>query len=759
MNPTLLLAGGLGILWIANVQGQTPTSYTGASNGVWNSAGNWTPSGVPTAASEVGVTNGTRVYIKTTTAALASNVTIGGSSGTSAIRIDSATTNSLTVGGNITLASGAGHGSLEIGENNGGKASLTLNGGTGSILNGGGGGNANIDIYNHVGTLGLSSANADNLQINVGGSASLTIGTNQTWNVGNAYIGKNSANAAYAMTVEGIFNASRLDVGAGAAAGTNSARLIFNSGTIGASLIQRTGTMDSEFIWNEGRIYKEGANVTVGGTANILTIRLAGTGEHVFEATAGKTNTVNTFAVLADKSGEAGTLTKRGAGTLLFLGTHTYTGLTKVESGRLVISNAIFLCTVETNSTVLAFTNALSNGVYAILSGPVSPTSIASNSVVASIPSGSSAVLLNEPNLRLKVATSATVLFDTVNPTITYNGSPQAITASTTPPNLTCQITYNGSVNPPSSAGTYRVTATVTDPSYAGSASTTLTILRGTPTIISNPVASAITFGQSLSDSVLSGGEANVPGEFRFKTPLPNITSAGNNSVIVRFYPTDSSNYEVVTPINLSVQVSKATPTITTYPTASPITFGQALSDSVLSGGEASIGGGFSFVSPTMQPPEGTSNQLVRFTPEANMASNYNPVDFDVTLTVSAAAGFNLNTWLSGQTMSPTVLGTLAIGGASSASANDGEKPRVSIAGGELVLSAIVRTNGPRGLEVVGEAVSSLADYGTPLLITSVNGVPAAVQGTVPEGCQRQEFKVDQGTSSRMFLRLRATLP
>jgi len=335
MNPTLLLAGGLGILWMANVQGQTPTSYTGANAGVWNSAGNWTPSGVPTAASEVGVTNGTRVYIKTTTAALASNVTIGGSSGTSAIRIDSATTNSLTVGGNITLASGAGHGYLEIGENNGGKASLTLNGGTGSILNGGGGGNANIDIYNHVGTLGLSSANADNLQINVGGSASLTIGTNQTWNVGNAYIGKNSANAAYAMTVEGIFNASRLDVGAGAAAGTNSARLIFNSGTIGASLIQRTGTMDSEFIWNEGRIYKEGANVTVGGTANILTIRLAGTGEHVFEATAGKTNTVNTFAVLADKSGEAGTLTKRGAGTLLFLGTHTYTGATKIEAGTL----------------------------------------------------------------------------------------------------------------------------------------------------------------------------------------------------------------------------------------------------------------------------------------------------------------------------------------------------------------------------------------------------------------------------------------
>ena len=341
-KPTIIINKALSfiamaLLTITQTSAQT-NSYTGATGGNWSISSNWTQGSTPNSSQTVLVTNGARTYIKGTTAALASNVTIGGSSGTSAIRIDSATTNSLTVGGNITLASGAGHGYLEIGENNGGKASLTLNGGTGSILNGGGGGNANIDIYNHVGTLGLSSANADNLQINNGGSASLTIGTNQTWNVGNAYIGRASANAAYAMTVEGIFNANRLDVGAGATAGTNSARLIFNSGTIGASLIQRTGTMDSEFIWNEGRIYKEGANVTAGGTANILTIRLAGTGEHVFEATAGKTNTVNTFAVLADKSGEAGTLTKRGAGTLLLAGTNTYSGITTVDSGTLIVN-------------------------------------------------------------------------------------------------------------------------------------------------------------------------------------------------------------------------------------------------------------------------------------------------------------------------------------------------------------------------------------------------------------------------------------
>jgi hypothetical protein len=114
--------------------------------------------------------------------------------------------------------------------------------------------------------------------------------------------------------------------------------------------------------------------------------------------------------------------------------------------------------------------------------------------------------------------------------------------------------------------------------------------------------------------------------------------------------------------------------------------------------------------------------------------------------------------WSGGAELNSANVGKYAIGGASSAIANDGEKPVVSVAGGQLVLSAIVRTNGPAGMAVIGEAVSSLADYGTPASITAVNGQPAAVQGTVPEGCQRQEFKVNQ-YGGRKFLRLKATLP
>ncbi len=53
----------------------------------------------------------------------------------------------------------------------------------------------------------------------------------------------------------------------------------------------------------------------------------------------------------------------------------------------------------------------------------------------------------------------------------TYDGAPKAATASTTPPGLNVDITYNGSATRPVNAGSYDVVATVNDPNYQGSAS------------------------------------------------------------------------------------------------------------------------------------------------------------------------------------------------------------------------------------------------------------------------------------------------
>ena len=69
---------------------------------------------------------------------------------------------------------------------------------------------------------------------------------------------------------------------------------------------------------------------------------------------------------------------------------------------------------------------------------------------------------------------------------------------------------------------------------------------KATPTITTNPVAAAITYGQALSAATLTGGASSVPGTFAFTSAgtTPNATLATNFSVT--FTPTDTANYNAV---------------------------------------------------------------------------------------------------------------------------------------------------------------------------------------------------------------------
>jgi hypothetical protein len=67
------------------------------------------------------------------------------------------------------------------------------------------------------------------------------------------------------------------------------------------------------------------------------------------------------------------------------------------------------------------------------------------------------------------------------------------------------------------------------------------------------------------------------------------------------FTPTDSGNYTTAT-ANVTVLVNKAPSSITTLPTATAIAFGQALSNSTLSGGAGNVAGSFAFATPTVVP-------------------------------------------------------------------------------------------------------------------------------------------------------------
>jgi hypothetical protein len=127
------------------------------------------------------------------------------------------------------------------------------------------------------------------------------------------------------------------------------------------------------------------------------------------------------------------------------------------------------------------------------------------------------------------------------------------------------------------------------------------------------------------------------------------------------------------------------------------------------------------------------------------------------TVIVAAAAGSTFAGWSGGATLDSVNVGKYAIGGASSLTATDGVKPTSTVSGGNLVLTAIVRTDDSK-LTVVAEAVTSLANYAPGGTVSTINGVDTADQTGVPTGHKRQTFTVAQGADTRKFLRLKATL-
>ena len=85
--------------------------------------------------------------------------------------------------------------------------------------------------------------------------------------------------------------------------------------------------------------------------------------------------------------------------------------------------------------------------------------------------------------------------------------------------------------------------------------------------------------------------------------------------------------------VTQSVNVIKTTPTITAWPTASAITYGQTLVSSTLTGGTASVAGAFAWTASSTRPSAGTAPQSVTFTPTDTL--NYNTVVGSSSVTVA----------------------------------------------------------------------------------------------------------------------------
>ena len=94
------------------------------------------------------------------------------------------------------------------------------------------------------------------------------------------------------------------------------------------------------------------------------------------------------------------------------------------------------------------------------------------------------------------------------------------------------------------------------------------------------------------------------------------------------------TNYTVSQPTT-TASITKADSVVTVWPSASAITYGQTLADSVLSGGAATPAGSFAWTTPGTAPNAGTAPQSVTYTP-ADLA-NYNPAVSTASVTVNKA--------------------------------------------------------------------------------------------------------------------------
>jgi hypothetical protein len=135
-----------------------------------------------------------------------------------------------------------------------------------------------------------------------------------------------------------------------------------------------------------------------------------------------------------------------------------------------------------------------------------------------------------------------------------YDGTAKSVSATTVPSGLVVDITYNGSLNAPTNAGTYPVVATINDANYQGSASNNL-VIAPLPTALAKGTYTGLFFQsnnvtldssgyftltldakEKIGGSILiDGGRYGLSGHFNTNTASTNISviRTGTNTLTV----------------------------------------------------------------------------------------------------------------------------------------------------------------------------------------------------------------------------------
>lgn len=164
------------------------------------------------------------------------------------------------------------------------------------------------------------------------------------------------------------------------------------------------------------------------------------------------------------------------------------------------------------------------------------------------------------------------------------------------------------------------------------------------PTVELSASATEVTYGEKITLTAEATHTANVSYTYEWykgDTKLGNsaatltitdVNDSGSYTVKVTASDTDGLTAEETSGAVI-VSIGKANP-VTTWPTASPITYGQSLSESDLTGGNA-VDGAFAWKDGSVNPTSGSHSYTVTFTPTDK--ANYNSVEQSVTVQVNRA--------------------------------------------------------------------------------------------------------------------------
>ena len=328
---------------------------------------------------------------------------------------------------------------------------------------------------------------------------------------------------------------------------------------------------------------------------------------------------------------------------------------------------------------------------------------------------------------------------DQIAPVVTLNGASELTVAhggnyaesgATVSGATTATPTISGSVNP-NAVGTYVLTYSASDAAgNVGRATRTVRVVDQTPPIITlnGPATVQIPYGSTYSDPGATATDA-VDGDLsEYVQIMIPIQSASVGSYVKSYGVSDFSGNESEILVR-TVEIVKATPTITTPPTASPMTVGQTLASSTLTNGVASVPGSFTWTDASAVP-SASGNYQVTFTPTDSV--NYNTVTLSVLVTVNPAkpVGTTYSGWLNGASASDEAFLDYVFGATSPGTLDPSLKPTVAVTGGNLVLTYYLR-EGTAGLTVTPKTSADLAaGSGDWVNVIPVDvGVPRDVNG------------------------------